>query len=1128
MLEPDGESLVFDHLSIQSRARSLAEKAVGFNLHEHRTSLGIWPIGEVVEQSKPIFVADPVAVAEAILPQVPQKVLRLAIQAAGVTREVKSIFVPLSVEQRVLGILAVWGKDVRQEDVAPLSVFAGQVAVALENAHLYASERQRAEDLARTTEQLSDELAERMRAEEQIRKNEVRLQGLLRMSQYKAESIQDLLDQTLNEAILLTESKIGYIYLYDERKKEFTLNTWSRDVMRQCTVADPQTLYGLDTTGIWGEAVRQRKPIVVNDFQAPHPLKRGYPEGHAHLSSFMTVPVFKDDVIVAVVGAANKAGDYSEADVVQLTLLMDAVWRIVERMHAEKALKDSEVRYRRLFESAKDGILILDAETGQISDVNPFLLEMLGYSHEELLGKELWEIGLFKDIVDSRDAFAELQKERYIRYENLPLETKEGRHADVEFVSNVYRVDSRKVIQCNIRDITERARAQKLREVMYRIADAANRTEDLAELSESIQKHLGEVIDTTNFYVALYDPATDMLSLPYFTDQKDTIDSFPAGKSLTAYVIRTSEPLLATQEVLNRLEESGEAKIVGSPARIWLGAPLRVGKNVIGAVAVQSYTDPGCYTAEDLEILSFVSDQIAITVQRKHAEEALRESEERFRATFEQVAVGVSHLSLDGCYQRVNQKLCDILGYTEVELLAMEFQDITYAEDLPANLMYRSQLLAGEVPTFSMEKRYLRKNGSLIWANVTVALVKTPTGEPDYFISIVEDITERKRLEAQLVQSQKMETVGRLAGGVAHDFNNLLTAISGYANFALEALPVGDPVRDDVVQIIKAGDRAAGLTRQLLAFSRRQIIEMRTINLNDLILDLDKMLRRLIGEDIELVTLPTSGLGKVKADPGQIEQVLVNLVVNARDAMPGGGTLTLETANVTMDEEYALRYPGARPGEYVMLTVSDTGTGMSEEVKSHLFEPFFTTKDPGKGTGLGLATVYGIVKQHNGNIYVDSEPGGGSSFRVYLPLVEVDSERLPRRDAEGYLPLGSETVLTVEDEASVRSITARVLTELGYRVLEAANGEDALRVAQKHDGPIHLLVTDVVMPQMGGGELAGRMATMRPEVKVLFVSGYTDEAIVRAGILNRRAAFLQKPFTTAALARKVRETLDRT
>jgi two-component system cell cycle sensor histidine kinase/response regulator CckA len=373
-----------------------------------------------------------------------------------------------------------------------------------------------------------------------------------------------------------------------------------------------------------------------------------------------------------------------------------------------------------------------------------------------------------------------------------------------------------------------------------------------------------------------------------------------------------------------------------------------------------------------------------------------------------------------------------------------------------------------------------------------------------------------------------METVGRLAGGVAHDFNNLLTTITGYAELAMMGLHPSDRVHNDLREILKASERAAKLTQQFLAFSRRQRIEPKVVNLNGIVLDSEKMLSRIIGEDIEVTTALTEDLVPVMVDPGQIEQVIVNLCVNARDAMPDGGKLTIETANVTLDEAYTRRRLTVTPGDYVMLAVSDTGIGMTKEVKQHLFEPFFTTKELGKGTGLGLATCYGIVKQSGGNIWVYSEPGQGTTFKIYLPQVDRKAETLPRRDEVGYLPGGTETVLLVEDEPSVRDIAARILREQGYRVLEAATGEDAVGFAtEKGDEQIRLLVTDLVMPEMGGRELADRLRAVYSDIKVLFLSGYTDEAVVRHGMLDTGAAFLQKPFSAAALTRKVRELLDR-
>ena len=386
--------------------------------------------------------------------------------------------------------------------------------------------------------------------------------------------------------------------------------------------------------------------------------------------------------------------------------------------------------------------------------------------------------------------------------------------------------------------------------------------------------------------------------------------------------------------------------------------------------------------------------------------------------------------------------------------------------------------------------------------------------------------TQQRRLEEQLMQSQKMEGIGRLAGGVAHDFNNLLTAILGYAELMESQLEDDEGLRSELREIRLAGERAAALTRQLLAFSRRQVLQPRILDLNIVVASVEKMLARLIGEDVRLVTRLEPALGNVKADPGQLEQVLMNLAVNARDAMPEGGTLTFETANAVLDVDFAAVHPGALPGDYVVLVVTDTGTGMTGEVRSHAFEPFFTTKERGKGTGLGLATAYGIVKQSGGYITVDSEAGRGTTFRIYLPRVE-GAVVVPGRSASSSLSsVGTETILLVEDEAGVRRLSLTVLRTQGYVVLEAASGDIALEVARSETGPIHLVVTDVVMPGMSGRELWDRLRVLRPDSRVLFMSGYTDDVIARHGVLEPGIAFLQKPFTPLGLAQKVREVLD--
>ncbi|HEY0321200.1 MAG TPA: response regulator [Pyrinomonadaceae bacterium] len=389
-------------------------------------------------------------------------------------------------------------------------------------------------------------------------------------------------------------------------------------------------------------------------------------------------------------------------------------------------------------------------------------------------------------------------------------------------------------------------------------------------------------------------------------------------------------------------------------------------------------------------------------------------------------------------------------------------------------------------------------------------------------------LLESERAQAeQLRQSQKLESVGQLAGGIAHDFNNLLTAINGYSELTLRRLQTADPLRQNIVEIKKAGDRAASLTRQLLAFSRKQVLQPKVLDLNSIVSDLEKMLCRLIGEDLELRTVLEPQLGSIKADPGQIEQVLMNLTVNARDAMPHGGKLIIETENVYLDKDYAGQHIAVNPGPYVMLAVSDTGTGMDEKTRARIFEPFFTTKEAGKGTGLGLSTVYGIVKQSGGNIWVYSEVGRGTSFKVYLPRVDEGAQEYKRSAEPEEAIQGAETILLAEDDDMVRKLASEVLSLYGYQVLEAANGGAALLICERHKEPIHLLVTDVIMPEMSGRELANRLSQLRPEMKVLYMSGYTDNAIVHQGVLDEETHFIQKPFAPDALARKVREVLGK-
>jgi PAS domain S-box-containing protein len=516
--------------------------------------------------------------------------------------------------------------------------------------------------------------------------------------------------------------------------------------------------------------------------------------------------------------------------------------------------------------------------------------------------------------------------------------------------------------------------------------------------------------------------------------------------------------------------------------------------------------------------------------ERKSVEGALRDSEGRYRLLFQRNPFPMWVYDLETLsFLAVNQAAVSRYGYSSEEFLAMTIRDIRPSEDVPALLDNIAKVSGGLDE--SGVWRHQKKDGTIIDVEITSHQL-TLAGRLAELV-LANDITKRKQAEealrlseAQLRQALKMEAVGKLAGGVAHDFNNLLTAITGHSEMCLRHLTPDNSLHRHIDQIKKAGDRAAALTRQLLAFSRKQILQPAVIDLNHIVVELSKMLKRLIGEDIDLLMGLEADLGKIKADPNQLEQVLMNLCVNARDAMPKGGKLTIETSNVQLGEEFVSRHIAVSPGDYIMLAVSDTGCGMDELTQARIFEPFFTTKEVGKGTGLGLATVYGIVKQSGGSVWVYSEVGQGTAFKLYFPRVSERVQKVKPIAGDSELLTGEETVLLVEDEEVVREMAMEILQECGYRVLQAKNGDEALELAQQHRDEIHLMLTDVVMPRMSGRELTEQLTVLRPDIKVLYMSGYTDDAIVQHGVLEEGTAFIGKPFSMEALARKVRETLD--
>jgi PAS domain S-box-containing protein len=521
-------------------------------------------------------------------------------------------------------------------------------------------------------------------------------------------------------------------------------------------------------------------------------------------------------------------------------------------------------------------------------------------------------------------------------------------------------------------------------------------------------------------------------------------------------------------------------------------------------------------------------------IERAQVLQSLRATEERFRRAFDSAAIGMALVATDGRLLQVNRALCEMLGYTEKELLALSVYAVIHPDDQAAAMAIGRQLLSAALPASQSESRYRHKSGAIVWAQSTSTLVRDAAGLPLHFITQIQDTTRRKQAEdalrqseEQLRQVQKMEAVGRLAGGIAHDFNNLITVITGYSTLLSQKLGEAHPLQHNVDEIQKSAERAAGLTRQLLAFSRKQVRNPRLLDLNTVLSGIDGMLRRIIGEDVEMRITADPQLGQIRADPGQIEQVIMNMVINARDAMPTGGKLAIETARIVLDGEYIGAHPAIAEGVYARLAFTDTGVGMSDQVKTHLFEPFFTTKGLGKGTGLGLATCYGIVRHSGGHIHAYSEVGQGTTFKIYLPIVAEAAPVVPAHRETAAVQSGSECILLAEDEEALRELAGCVLRDAGYTVLEAANGLDALHIAEEnHTTPIQLLITDVIMPHMGGKDLAEQLRTVRPDTKVLYMSGYTDDALTHHGVLESGVALLEKPFTPTRLAYKVREVLD--
>jgi len=798
---------------------------------------------------------------------------------------------------------------------------------------------------------------------------------------------------------------------------------------------------------------------------------------------------------------------------------------MTQRMDIAPGIRPGPTQFAKLIDATNELVAILGGD-GTFQFTNATFQKVLGYPPEHLLGRSLYEIVHALDAEHARERLHEVAARRVASVSGrCRLRSRDGAWRWVQFSCHDKQAEAGiEGLVFLATDVTTLHRMESERQVISDIVHALNETSNLDQLLSRIHEALQRILPAENCFVALHDPESDTFQFPFFVDE---YDSAPApqkvGRSCTAYVFRTGQAKLIPQKEFDQLAALGEVELVGSPAPAWLGAPLKTPTATIGVLVVQHYQNEHAYDQRDLEFLESVGGHIALAIERRRAEEDLRKSESMLLLLFEHNPLPTWLYEMETLkFIRANQAALELYGYTREEFENMTILQIRPESQREKVLEHLQELKANqEEHQFWLHQA---KDGRVFEVEI-ISHELTYAGKRVRLV-VAQDISERRQLELQLRQAQKMEAVGRLAGGVAHDFNNLLMVIKGHTELLLNTLPPAEHIVRKIEQIDRSADRATALTRQLLAFSRRQVLQPQIINLNSIVQEMGKLLPRLIGEDVELVIRADEHLGTVCADASQMEQVIMNLAVNARDAMPNGGKLVIETANLDLEPSYTSMHPLMKSGPYVRLVVTDNGTGMDSETQSHIFEPFFTTKEKGKGTGLGLATVYGIVKQSGGFIWVYSELRKGTSFKIYLPRVDQPEEYLgtPRPAIEA--PMGTETVLLAEDEQDVREIAREFLESGGYRVIEARNGSEAIALAARYRGEIDLLVTDMVMPGMTGQELAVLLQSELPGLCVVFMSGYSEHAATELANADPSVRLLTKPFSRTALLRAVREILQ--
>lgn len=918
------------------------------------------------------------------------------------------------------------------------------------------------------------------------------LQARLRLSDLSvACNLEELLQKTLDEAELLTGSVIGFFHFVAKDQKTLQLQTWSTNTLaRMCTAEGKGRHYDIDQAGVWVDCLRERRPVIHNDYAAL-PYRKGLPPGHAPITRELVVPVLRDGLVVAIFGVGNKPRNYDERDIEALATLANHCWDMVGRKKAEIAQQESDANIEALLNAATQSAFLMD-RAGNVLIANEISAQRLGLRREQVVGANMYTL-LPDHLAESRRAHVErvCATGQALRF----IDQCAGRWLDQNLVPIKDARGSVATIAVFAEDITERKKAEQTllahEQKLQRIFQTAPVGIGMAN---------GRILNEVN---------DGFCSITGYA-REEVI----GRETRFLYAAEADDEYQKVGLVIGRMFASGLRQMVGTRWRRKDGA----------SIDVEISASP-LYDGDQSPALVFAVVDITA---RNRMEDALRASEERFRMLFNNSndSILVYVLKPDGMPGRfieVNDVACARLGYTREELMARSPLDLLpteFASKVRANL---SALMAQK--RLLIEAEYLTKSGQRSPVEISAQLFELG-GRPTV-LSVARDISARKTLETQFRQAQKMEVIGQLAGGVAHDFNNILTAMM--LNLELLRSAHRAPEADSPLQELDAmAKRAAKLTQQLLMFARRQAIQVSNLELNGALTNLLKMLRRLLGEHIDLKFVMGAPALWIDADPGMLDQAVMNLCINSRDAMPVGGTLTLATGLVAFDAESARAVAEARPGTFACLQVSDTGCGMSAEVLQHVFEPFFTTKEIGKGTGLGLASVHGIVHQHQGWVNVESAVGRGTTFRLYLPCATKSAS------ADGDAPAaepkrgGNETILLVEDEEVVRKVSAMMLRKLGYQVLAAANAREALQLWDQHAAAIDLLFTDIVMPGgMTGMELGEKLQRMKPTLQIALMSGYSAEIMKVESQATGAVSFLPKPFEYNSLAATIRKCLDR-